>query len=311
MKKSLVVYFLLLCVCRASTAETLYAEGSKKQFCMQSVDNQDQENDSVNIQTYLRVNAGKGIGFKNGYTSLGLLLNIKNLQNKLFQPFVDLRGHYFNDKRWAMNLGVGTRYLSPSLKNIFGCNVFYDFRQRSSGYHQVGLGLEVLGNSYDIRLNGYMPIGNNTGVGKPHIFTYPGEYLAICQTYQKPLYGGDAEIETSLKRCGSYLCLDPYFALGSYYYHQNYGGDIVGGKLRLGLNYLDCIIIEVRVSHDSIFQTCVQGVLSVKIPWGNQRTSICRNKCPNTICQGVMDQPPQRQEIIVEGEKRCRWKTNY
>lgn len=325
MKKILISCCLLCCTYRAFALNSLYEDELTNHFCMQNGNNEDQKNDfqttnpvstiwspsNVNVQTYLRANEGKGIGYKKGYTSLGALLNFRGFQNKLIQSFIDARCHYFNDNRWATNLGIGVRYLSPSLRKVFGCSVFYDFRQRHKGYHQVGLGLEMLGCHYDIRLNGYLPIGNNIGFSKPCKSTYPGGYFSICQTYEKALHGCDAEIETSLKRWTNYPCFDPYFALGPYYYHQDCGCNIAGGKLRLGFNYLDCITIEVRASYDSIFRTCVQGILSVNIPWGKQQTSICQNECPNIIWQRIIDHPVQRQEIIVESKKQYRWKINY
>lgn len=245
--------------------------------------------------SYLTANEGSGIGYKHGYTTLGTLIKL----NAPTQRYIDARLHYFNNHQWALNLGVITRAMNPSLNKVMGYNAFYDFRQsKQSTYHQLGLGVELLDCTYEIRINGYLPVGNNKRKSRSIIYDYPPDrYLAICKGFHKAYGGLDAEFAFFPDLL---LCLDPFFAMGPYYYHQDSCKDIIGGKLRLGFSYLDYMTLEFRVSNDSTFHTRVQGVFSINIPFG-RACELC----------SFLDQPVQRQEIIVEGKKRNKWKTNY
>lgn len=319
MKKILFSFSFLYCAYKAFAFEASY--GDERDFCIQDGYDEVQgyyafQTDCThfipnwNVKTYLAANAGRGIGYNANYASLGALINFKSFQDHSIQRFIDARCHFFNDNRWAINLGIGARAMNPFLENVYGYNVFYDYRQRPrGGYHQVGFGLELLGCNYDIRLNGYLPIGRNTRESKSVEFTYlPHDYIAIFKSYHKALGGMDAEFAAYPRRL---LCMDPFIACGAYYYHKDCGGNIAGGKLRLGVRYLDYMSIEVRASYDSTFRTRVQGVFSISIPFGSTNQAACQNDCCNIICQRLIDWPVQRQEIIVEGKKRHKWKTNY
>ena len=73
----------------------------------------------------LRYRDPRGVGYNTGYTTLELFLT-PNWDSNV-QPFVDLRGHIFNDGKWAANAGLGAR--GAWLKDvIFGLNTYYDFR---------------------------------------------------------------------------------------------------------------------------------------------------------------------------------------
>src|SRR5690348_10439786 len=57
----------------------------------------------------LRHIENKGIGYKTGYTTLEGFL-AKDWDR--FVPFIDARGHIFNDGKWAANAGIGFRSLT-------------------------------------------------------------------------------------------------------------------------------------------------------------------------------------------------------
>ncbi len=111
MKKYLIISCLLCSFCKAYALEIL-------------------PTDVKSQNAYFKANEGKGIGYRKGYTSLGLLYNFEDTSNKTIQPYIDARCHYFNDNRWATNLGFGARYFSLTQQNLLGWNIFYDFRQR-------------------------------------------------------------------------------------------------------------------------------------------------------------------------------------
>src|SRR5690242_8258959 len=63
---------------------------------------------------------GPGVGYKKGYTTLETFLApAPDLWS--FMPFVDLRGHLFDDgKEWAANAGLGVRKLIGD--RVYGIN---------------------------------------------------------------------------------------------------------------------------------------------------------------------------------------------
>ena len=101
---------------------------------------------------------GSGVGFTNGYSTLHGFFSTNNLSKYLF--FTDLRGHIFNDGKWAANAGIGLRRIVDRLNAVAGLNVFYDFREapHSGRFHQIGPGLELLFKKWDVRANGYFTI---------------------------------------------------------------------------------------------------------------------------------------------------------
>ncbi len=109
---------------------------------------------------------GKGLGYSKGYSSLDLFLS-QPFSNRTLVPFLDLRGHIFNDSKYAANAGLGFRILSKCKKQVWGINAMYDYLQTSQRpYNQVGGGLEVLGEKWDVRINTYIPVG---GKKKEHL----------------------------------------------------------------------------------------------------------------------------------------------
>ena len=84
-----------------------------------------------------------GIGYNQGYTTLEGFFS-SDPWGGAWYPFLDLRGHAFNNGKLAANAGIGVRYLSGS--RIWGGNFYYDYRNtKHQHYNQVALGLEALG----------------------------------------------------------------------------------------------------------------------------------------------------------------------
>ena len=83
--------------------------------------------DSIGSQSRISIKHREhnGVGYGTGYTSATAFI-APNWQRQ-FLPFVDLRAHVFNDGEFAFNGGLGTRY-AFSGNNIFGANLYYDFR---------------------------------------------------------------------------------------------------------------------------------------------------------------------------------------
>lgn len=250
---------------------------------------------------YIRQTEGRGLGFRKGYTTLGLFLKPDLLFNSCIQPFIDVRAHHFNNGKWAANLGIGGRFQCAS-GTIYGFNLFYDYLRRHGDYNQIGLGLEMLGCRYDLRLNGYIPVGNTSHIVSHAKFSFPGGFFGSCKQRRKALAGFDAELGTSLNRwlCSPNPCFDVFVGIGPYYYGASCkcgcGDHLFGGRLRIGV-YGRNVSFELRTTYDHVFHGAIQGYLGFTFPF---------NSCDECPCL-----PIQRQEIIVLGKKSCEWEQNW
>ena len=134
-----------------------------------------------------------GIGYSQGYTTLEGFF-APDPQQWLLMPFLDLRGHVFNNGKMAANAGLGFRGISGC--RTYGLNAYYDYRNtKRLHYNQVGVGLETLGTLWDFRINGYLPVGRKmTSPYNVQFGSFSGHYLLLSQKRQFAMKGADAEI---------------------------------------------------------------------------------------------------------------------
>lgn len=238
--------------------------------------------------------------------------------------------HGHNDGRWAANAGIGVRYLDPcTCDSIWGLNVYYDYRggRCKRNYNQVGVGLEWLHPCWDVRVNGYFPVGDQNSHCRRNVFTYPGGAIITCQELQTALTGFDAEIGAPLW-CNSCYGLSLYGAVGPYYYtprnnghnhnhndhsgshnnsvsnhnnHHNFNKNIWGGRIRLAARWNDWVELSVQGTRDNHFKTRVLGTITVMIPF----EALCSPCQCEWNCYRWWDQPVHRQPIIGVENKTC------
>lgn len=263
---------------------------------------------------------GKGVGYRTGYTSLGLWTSFNSMCD-CFRPFVDIRGHVFNNGEKAANVGLGGRYCCSCLDVIFGGNIYYDYRQgRFSDYNQIGIGAEILGACWDFRINGYIPVGRREGCKCKIFDDFEGDFFASCFRQERSLAGFDAELGSYLKRRNPCNCcdFDLYAAIGPYYYSRphDWGRTVFGGQVRLAASWMDCLTAEVIATSDHVYHTRVQGRFEINIPLG---AGWCfwecnkNNDCGNCSCcwpRCVDCLRVWRREIIVL-DNHCEWITNF
>lgn len=205
-----------------------------------------------------------GVGYNQGYTTLEGFIVFPDLAGESWYPFLDLRGHLFNDGRPAINSGIGTRYF---LNNwVLGANLYYDYRKtKRHQYNQVALGLECLGKIFDFRLNGYLPIGNiRSPYYRNEFGGFKGNQLLVSRSFQVAMQGANAEIGAHfdvLKHVPLYFAAGPYYLEGK-------GKIAWGGQARCTLDVYDYIRFEGNGSYDSVFKWIGQGQIGVNIPLG-------------------------------------------
>ena len=246
----------------------------------------------------------KGIGYNTGYTTLEAFLATPT--NHTVMPFIDLRGHIFNDGRWAANGGLGVRSL---LKNrIYGAYAYYDFRDtKRKSYNQVSFGLETLGTFWDLRVNGYAVVGNRQSEKYGTDFSrLSGNNIYYTQKFQYALSGANAEVgfyPLKMENVTLYTGIGPYYLKGP-------GSTATwGGQTRAKAMWKDYVGAEISYSYDHTFKNIVQGQVFLSFPFG-PKTKVRKGEnrsCINNylLCQRMIE-PVGKSEIIPVTTKKLK-----
>ena len=255
---------------------------------------------------------GRGIGLDDDYTTIAQRLFPIEIGNNIW-PFLDVRLHGFDNGELGANIGLGYRHFSSCSQNAFGMNIYYDFREtsRHTRFSQFGIGFEILGKCWDLRVNGYIPI-RETRLIKTCLWTYTGGYFVEKKKYQEAKRGADLMLgawlgSLKLSRCASitdFSCLNFYVAAGPYYYRGNKyeRKNVVGGRFLMRIESGKYLSLEGNVTRDGYYKTRYQVQLALNIPIG-----CC--SCDKSA-ERMLSQPVRRNETIVIDEF-CRWRWNY
>lgn len=250
---------------------------------------------------------GKGIGYHQGYTTLEAFLGRK-FNNSL--PFIDLRGHVFNDGRWAANGGLGYRYQAEN--RIYGINAYYDYRKTSKQhYNQVGVGLETLGKHWDFRINGYWPVGDKSS----HFYhtrfkRFECNNLIVSRKQEFAMKGVHAEAGAHIynRHNEKFKNTELYVAFGPYYF-EGKGQNAYGGQVRLLGKYKDRFTLQASASYDNVFHDIYQGEVAIYFPFGKKEK--VKKPCEtNLVLSDRISQPVYREEIIVLDKHRKNFVAN-
>lgn len=270
---------------------------------------------------YLRVgyNSARGIGRTPGYGTLAAYYDPMP-ECGCIAPYIDVRGHYLENSRWAVNSGLGLQYATNDGVLLRGY-VYYDWlelsngRKNHRGHHnnknvdQISFGLERIGQEFDFRFNAYFPTHERRELNFNQ-FHYQGGFIARQKKYVNLFRGFDIEASTPINLC-DLVCF--YTSAGLYYYYTNHdrhhhkyrNKDAFGGRIRLETTLYKGLVGGVQVAYDERFQTCVSGEINWYFPFPGCSNNSC-NACDDCFCQ----YPVRRQELIVT-DNRCHWKTNY
>lgn len=254
-------------------------------------------NDLKSMRVGVRHIEGRGIGYTNGYTTLEAFLAAPP-ELWPVMPFMDVRGHVFDNGKLAANAGLGLRGLAWN--RVFGTSIYYDYRNtKKQNYNQVSFGLETLGKWVDARVNGYFPVG--TQISSPYNLQFDrfsGNSIFVSQKFQYALTGANGELGVHLP---SYKDFNFYTAAGPYYLIGKIGTGIWGGEIRLNGNFKNYVTLEVSYSYDTTFKNIVQGQIGFNIPFGpksREKKGDTRSCSQRNMLNTRMLQPVTKNEII-------------
>ncbi len=272
----------------------------------------DEEEKSCSIS--MRYIQGSGIGYEHSYTTLEAFLSpIRGTQT--WNPYLDFRGHVFNNGKIAANAGLGMRYISSI---VYGANAYYDYRNTSRfQYNQIGAGLEMIGSFWGLTMNGYLPFGRKktpffnpsiTGTSTTTDSTFfqgnqifiqlsGTEALLACQEFA--LKGVTANAVFRILKKDNFS-VD--FAAGPYYFDGYYDKYALGGQGTASIRLKDRLSLSLIGSYDNLFHTRIQGSFALSIPLGPKSVA---EKDSKSLCttpsfyNEFFARGAQRSEIIV------------
>jgi len=245
-------------------------------------------------QLELRHREKNGVGYTQGYTTADYLLTHSFGKPEIL---LNLRGHIFDDGRFASNAGLGFRYPVKDDKWLLGINAFYDFRESKHLLaNQAGAGIEILKRKIDFRINGYLPFGDRVHEHK-RFSRFTGNEIIVRQKGVAALPCAEFEIGLPLTR-HFYLAAAPYYLFKERKSGLNFG-NAWGGKMRFTIDLDRYFSIGAAATYDPIFKTTVQGMIAFRIPFGKFPKETPRKK------RNLREVPIFRNEIIpLEKKKR-------
>jgi hypothetical protein len=258
-----------------------------------------------------------GIGFNKGYTTASFF-GVKNYT--FLQGFCDIKAHIFDNGELASNVGLGMR--SFYYDNFsFGGNIFYDFRgDKDVCLNQIGGGVELFfGKNIGWYINGYLPVGKDHYVTDTIFSHFQGHHIYIKNKVKTALANINTEVNYIYPCCDN-IRLEA--SIGGYYLFRNnvkqfHYGNAIGGNASCSMKIYDCLEGGVNISYDNIFNTKVNGFLSLSYPLydgfhNKNRTNMGRKlSYKKDKVLAFNDRSVRRNEIIpIQKKKRTFAMTN-
>ncbi len=255
----------------------------------------------LDTRIVLRHREPGGIGYNLGYSSFDIFITPERKDWGTY--YLDLRGHIFNDGRWATNVGLGVRYVPSCFNVVYGGNVYWDWRNtKHTEYQQIGAGLEVMWPCWDLRVNGYFPINRKKKTLSKKFKGFRGNSAIFRRRTDLRLKGVDGSLGWIAYQNS---CFRLYTSLGGYYLTGDLNTNFGGGYFRAELGVTDYFTIDGNVSYDKEFKWVGQGQASLVFPFGPcKQPKSCWVDCCNivSIDERLSDQP-YRFEIIPTTRK--------
>lgn len=242
---------------------------------------------------------GDGRSYREGYGSEESFFLLYNPEWRAY-PFIDLKIYGMDrDIDLANNIGLGWRVFSKDFKEMIGVNIYYDIRRfNNKALEQIGVGAELLGRSWDIRINGYIPIDKKRILINKKIFNYSDEFFALRKKFKMACWGCDIEVGRTLLDLN---CFEVYGGMGPYFYSTSSAccNTFAGGMGRIQANIPPYLSLSLYVTYDQVFHTKVQGEirLTFSIP---QCMQCCAPFFRSVIRNG-----------IILAKDVCCWSSNF
>lgn len=247
------------------------------------------------LDAQLRYN-GSGAGL-DGNTSVELRIPLNQTPENFL--YLNPQVRIFNNGRMGSNLAVGYRSLNDIGKYILGGYLAYDNRDTGAQFfHQISAGLEFFAESWDMRLNAYLPVGKtNTQLSETILNsgTFQGTQFLIDRERRFDAAMGGVELEAgTIVNTGDAGYLRPY--LGTYYYTATNSIGALGIKGGLAY-YGDLVNAGLSIQNDRIFGTSI--LFNIGINLSNRSE---RKVTPPTLLDRMNEPISRNGSILVENQ---------
>ena len=198
--------------------------------------------------------------------------------------FIEPRVVLDNEGNWGGNLLLGHRAYDADSDRLWAGYASIDIRESGEGIcDQLGLGLETLGDKWDVHLNGYMPIGScrknleeeffSTGGGVNSEANFEGNLLVLSETqgairtFTDQIAIGGFDLGTTFKvtewddGAGDLRAIAGIYHLGA-----ESIDDAFGWRLGLEVRPVEQITLGVVYQEDEMFGTNVMASITASFP---------------------------------------------
>ena len=137
-------------------------------------------------------------------------------------------------------------------------------------------GIELLGETFSLHLNGYYPFSGKTDEEDIYFRGFQGNSLLVQQKIRYALPSADGEIGINLpppfKQLGLYLGMGGYylFKQKGFFNFQN-AGNVPGARARLHASPADWFTLGVEYTYDKLFKSRFNGFAAFNIPLGPRK----------------------------------------
>ncbi|MEL6816076.1 MAG: right-handed parallel beta-helix repeat-containing protein, partial [Cyanobacteria bacterium J06598_3] len=279
----------------------------------QSLENSSENNTATDLRVRPRFRLdynGSGGGF-DGFAGIESFVPLRQTPSQNVSYF-NGRLNLDNDGDIGTNVLFGHRALSENSDRLYGGYAAWDTRSTGSNtFNQLGAGFESLSNTWDWRINGYLPIGNTSSdvssTNEIQSATFQDNALLLDvlnnQTVQSALAGIDAEVGGKLLDFGENG--GDLRGFGGLYYRDGSGTDgSLGISLRLEAQPINAVNVGAGIQYDDIFGTNVLFQVGVSLPSPAVRSSNPDDNTDNidTLYARIAD-PIVRSNAIVLDEQ--------
>ncbi len=233
--------------------------------------------------------SNKLYGYDSGYSTVNAFAPYFIDENAIL--FGSAGGLVTYNGRGGANLGAGWRYYMQDIDRIVGLSAWYDFDAgHAKSYNQIGLSFESLGRYLDWRVNGYIPIGQDTNVlsttlAGPARFVANQIRLNSLADTETAMTGFDTELGGPMPLLGKYG-LSGY--AGFYYFtsHSNHT-DLTGVSGRLAWQVNEDANVGFQVTDDHVFGTNTSIQVALTLPDGGSSRWLRQPRVRDRLMQNV------------------------
>lgn len=271
--------------------------------------------EAADLSTFV-ITPRAGAGYSSsggGYDGFGSFNGFFPLRQTPGKDLMFLQGAFLvdNDGNPGGNVLLGYRRYDPTANRIFGGYLGYDNRNTGNNiFSQIGIGLEALGETWDVRANGYIPVGKNRQTIRKQIFdtglqvsdlTFQDHFLQVSGSQQQKilrdleaaLAGFDVESGGRLLRFANGGDLRGY--AGLYYYDVPSGPNYLGFRARIEARPTNGLTLGVAVQHDGLFGTNVFATLGLTFPGIRPKGAN-----PDSVLARMGESPYRNNAIVVD-----------